>query len=91
MSLRLASDEEFLRRVHLDLIELQPMPDEIRAFVASADPQKREKSRFSVPHPAQRNVVPWASRPRGYQVSLSYVSSTSPLDFSTLAVARMIR
>jgi hypothetical protein len=35
------------------------------------DPQKRELSRFSVPHSAQRNVVPWASRASGYQVSLS--------------------
>jgi hypothetical protein len=40
----LAGDEEFLRRVHLDLIGLQPKPEEIRAFVANADPQKREKS-----------------------------------------------
>ena len=39
----LAGDEEFLRRVYLDLIGLQPKPDEIRAFVANADPQKREK------------------------------------------------
>ena len=55
------------------------------------DPQKRETSRFSAPHPVQRNLIPWAGRPGGYQVSLSYVSSTSPLDCSTLAVARMIR
>jgi hypothetical protein len=39
----LAGDEEFLRRVHLDLIGLQPKPDEIKAFVADTDPKKREK------------------------------------------------
>lgn len=40
----LAGDEEFLRRVYLDLIGIQPKPDEIKAFVASVDPQKREKT-----------------------------------------------
>jgi hypothetical protein len=38
-----AGDEEFLRRVYLDLIGLQPKPDEIKAFVADTDPKKREK------------------------------------------------
>jgi hypothetical protein len=38
-----AGDEEFLRRVYLDLIGLQPKPDEVRAFLADADPKKREK------------------------------------------------
>jgi hypothetical protein len=40
----LAGDEEFLRRVYLDLIGVQPKPEEIKAFVANADPQKREKT-----------------------------------------------
>jgi hypothetical protein len=40
----LATDEEFLRRVHLDLIGVQPKPDEVRAFVADKDPKKREKA-----------------------------------------------
>jgi hypothetical protein len=39
----LAGDEEFLRRVYLDLIGLQPRPDEIRAFLADSDPKKRER------------------------------------------------
>jgi hypothetical protein len=39
---QLAGDEEFLRRVSLDLIGLQPKPDEVRAFVADKDPKKRE-------------------------------------------------
>lgn len=37
----LAGDEEFLRRVYLDLIGVQPKPDEIRAFTSSQDPNKR--------------------------------------------------
>lgn len=36
-----AGDEEFLRRVYLDLIGIQPKPDEIRAFTSSQDPNKR--------------------------------------------------
>src|SRR5579883_1588634 len=39
----IAGDEEFLRRVYLDLIGLQPKPDEVRAFLADKDPKKREK------------------------------------------------
>jgi hypothetical protein len=37
----LATDEEFLRRVHLDLIGLQPTPDELKKFVADSRPDKR--------------------------------------------------
>ncbi len=36
-----AGEEEFLRRVYLDLIGIQPRPEEIRAFTSSADPNKR--------------------------------------------------
>jgi hypothetical protein len=39
----LASDEEFLRRVYIDLIGVQPEPKEVRAFLADKDPKKREK------------------------------------------------
>src|SRR5262249_15759435 len=38
-----ATDEEFLRRVYLDLIGVQPRPDEVRAFLADKDPAKRAK------------------------------------------------
>lgn len=38
-----AGDEEFLRRVYLDLIGLQPRPDEVRAFLADKEPKKRER------------------------------------------------
>ncbi|MDB5306294.1 MAG: hypothetical protein JWO38_496 [Gemmataceae bacterium] len=37
-----AGDEEFLRRVYLDLIGVQPKPDEVKAFLADKDPKKRE-------------------------------------------------
>jgi hypothetical protein len=39
----LAGDEEFLRRVYLDLIGVQPKPDEVRAFLADKSPGKRDK------------------------------------------------
>lgn len=39
----LAGDEEFLRRVYLDLIGVQPKPDEIRSFLADKHPKKRDK------------------------------------------------
>jgi len=37
-----AGDEEFLRRVYLDMIGVQPTPGEVRAFVKDAGPKKRE-------------------------------------------------
>jgi hypothetical protein len=39
----LSSDEEFLRRVCLDLTGTLPPPHRVREFVASRDPRKREK------------------------------------------------
>src|SRR5207248_9964905 len=39
----LASDAEFLRRVTIDTIGSLPSPEEVRAFLASKDPRKREK------------------------------------------------
>lgn len=39
----LAGDELFLRRVSLDLIGIQPPPDELLAFVKDTDPHKRER------------------------------------------------
>jgi hypothetical protein len=39
----LASDEEFLRRIYLDLIGTPPTPDEIRAFLGNAAADKRGK------------------------------------------------
>jgi hypothetical protein len=39
----IADNEEFLRRVYLDLIGLQPKPDEVRGFVADTTANKRDK------------------------------------------------
>lgn len=39
----LASDEEFLRRVYLDVIGTLPKPDEVRAFLADHSADKRAK------------------------------------------------
>jgi hypothetical protein len=39
----LAGDEEFLRRVYLDLVGVQPKPEEIRAFLADKSANKRDK------------------------------------------------
>jgi hypothetical protein len=40
---KLADDATFLRRVYLDLLGIQPKPNEIRAFLADKNPNKREK------------------------------------------------
>ena len=40
----LCTDEEFLRRVSLDLIGLQPMADEVRAFLADTSADKRTRA-----------------------------------------------
>jgi Protein of unknown function (DUF1553)/Protein of unknown function (DUF1549) len=39
----LAEDEEFLRRAYLDLIGVQPKPDEVRTFLADKSPTKRKQ------------------------------------------------
>ena len=39
----LSSDEEFFRRVHIDLTGRIPHDEELRAFLASSDPDKRDK------------------------------------------------
>jgi hypothetical protein len=39
----LCSDEQFVRRVYLDITGTLPRPDQVRAFLANADAQKRDK------------------------------------------------
>lgn len=38
-----AGDNEFVRRVYLDLIGTLPQPEEVRKFLASGDPERRNK------------------------------------------------
>jgi len=38
-----STDAEFIRRVYLDVLATLPTPDEVRAFLASTDPEKRSK------------------------------------------------
>ena len=39
----LSTDQEFLRRAHLDATGMLPAPDAVRSFLASTDPEKRDK------------------------------------------------
>ncbi len=39
----LAGDEEFFRRIHIDLTGRTPHDDQLRAFLADTDPEKRDK------------------------------------------------
>ena len=39
----LSSEEEFFRRIHIDLTGRLPQDDQLRAFLASPDPDKRDK------------------------------------------------
>ena len=39
----LSSDEEFFRRIHIDLTGRLPQDEQLRAFLASSDPDKRDK------------------------------------------------
>ncbi len=39
----LCNDQEFLRRISLDLLGVLPTPSEVQTFLASKDPAKREK------------------------------------------------
>jgi hypothetical protein len=39
----ISSDDEYLRRVYLDIIGTLPTPDEVRAFLANPSPNKRER------------------------------------------------
>ncbi len=38
----ICTDEEFVRRAYIDVVGLYPKPDEVRAFLADANPKKRE-------------------------------------------------
>ena len=65
----LSSDEEFLRRVTLDLIGRIPQPEQVRAFVADKDAAKRDKlideltnakvDPAAIPHPSAPFLDRW--------------------------------
>ncbi len=77
----LVGDEEFLRRVYLDLIGVQPTPDEIRSFLANKDPQKRQKvaeSLFARPEFVDHWSLKWGDL---LQNSRNSVSSQSVFQF----------
>jgi hypothetical protein len=55
------SDEEFLRRATIDVLGILPSPDEVRRFLADADPQKRAKKIDALlAHP--RRAALWATK-----------------------------
>ncbi|MCI0359349.1 MAG: DUF1549 domain-containing protein, partial [Planctomycetaceae bacterium] len=57
----LAGDAEFLRRVTIDTIGIQPTPDEVRAFLADKDHHKRTKKIDDLlAHPMHAAL--WATR-----------------------------
>ena len=71
-------DARFLRRVSLDLIGRLPTPEEVRAFLADADPQKREKivdHLLERPEYADHWAGKWADllRPNPYRVGIKAV------------------
>ena len=39
----LSTDEQFLRRVSLDITGTLPTPEKVKAFLADTDPNKRDK------------------------------------------------
>lgn len=95
----LSSDEEFLRRVSLDLIGLQPTADEVRKFLADADPVKRTKvidALFARPEFVDHWSLKWGDLLQNSRVRLnepamygfrewirSAVASNMPLDEMT--------
>src|SRR5262249_2808997 len=57
----LSTDEEFLRRATIDVLGILPTPEEVRQFLADADPQKRAKKVDALlGHP--RRAALWATR-----------------------------
>lgn len=70
----LAGDEEFLRRIHLDLIGLQPTPEEVRKFVADPNPAKRNAeidALFSRPEFVDHWSLKWGDLFQNSRVRLS--------------------
>jgi hypothetical protein len=61
----LCTDEEFMRRAHLDAVGRLPTPDEVRAFLADKNPTKRTKlidALLERPEFADWWALKWADR-----------------------------
>lgn len=71
-------DAKFFRRIHLDIIGRLPTPDEVRAFLASTDPDKRTQAIDALldrPEYADHWAAKWADllRPNPYRVGIKSV------------------
>jgi hypothetical protein len=71
-------DAKYVRRVHLDLIGRLPTPDEVRAFLADGDPNKRRRvvdDLLQRPEYADHWTAKWADllRPNPYHVGIKAV------------------
>jgi hypothetical protein len=74
----LANDSKFVRRIYLDVIGRLPTPDEVRAFLADTDSQKRERvidDLLARPEYADHWATKWADllRPNPYRVGVKAV------------------
>jgi hypothetical protein len=73
-----AGDSRYLRRCYIDLIGRLPHPDEVRSFLSSSDPEKREKlvdHLLGRPEYADHWANKWADllRPNPYRVGIKAV------------------
>jgi hypothetical protein len=86
----LANDEEFLRRVYVDLIGIQPKPEEIKAFLADANPKKRDNvidSLFERPEFVDQWSLKWGDLLQNSRTSASSQSVYLFREFIRGAVA----
>jgi hypothetical protein len=86
----LASDEVFLRRLYLDVIGVQPKPDEIRAFLADKDAAKREKvidTLFTRPEFVDQWSLKWGDLLQNSRNSVSSPSVYQFREFIRAAIA----
>ena len=68
-----SSDEEFIRRVHLDLIGTLPTPDEVRSFLADGSEEKRARlidSLLERPEYVDYWALKWSDLLRAHRRSL---------------------
>jgi hypothetical protein len=85
-----SSDEEFLRRIHIDLIGLQPTADEVRRFTADPNPGKRHQeidALFSRPEFVDHWSLKWGDLFQNSRVRLSEPAVYSFREWIRAAVA----